>query len=169
MKNEFWPAQTVVEYKLPDTNLSGKILQIPWSNDNRLPRDRGRHLPRNEALPASGSLFIGEEGTLVLPHVGAPKLHPQEKFADYAYEPADNQNHFHGWLDGILADKQPSDGFDYAGPLTEAVLLGNIAARHRGDHLKWQAEPMKLTGPKGDLNHFLRRNYRDGWDIKATS
>ena len=105
----------------------------------------------------------------MLPHVGAPKLHPQEKFADYDYELAENQNHFHGWLDGIISGKQPSDGFDYAGPLTEAVLLGNIAARHRGDHLQWQADPMKLTGPKGDLSHFLRRDYRNGWDIKPAS
>jgi len=169
MNNEVWPAQNVVEYKFPGNQLSGKILPITWYDGNRLPRDRGRHLPRNEALPASGSLFIGEEGTLVLPHVGAPKLHPQKKFADHAYELADNQNHFHGWLDGIISGKQPSDGFDYAGPLTEAVLLGNIAARHRGDHLQWQADPMKLTGPKGDLSHFLRRDYRDGWDIKPTS
>ncbi|MFP6886631.1 MAG: hypothetical protein VB997_03685, partial [Opitutales bacterium] len=125
-------------------------------------------LPRNQALPASGSLLIGKEGTLVLPHVGAPKLYPEEKFADYSYKPAEGQNHFHGFIDGCLTGKQPSDGFDYAGPLTEAVLLGNIAARHRGDHLKWQAEPMKLTGPNGNLSKFLRRDYRDGWDIKPT-
>ena len=169
MNDEVWPAQNVVEYKFPGNELTEKILPITWYDGNRLPRDHGRHLPRNQALPASGSLLIGKEGTLVLPHVGAPKLYPEEKFADYSYKPAEGQNHFHGFIDGCLTGKQPSDGFDYAGPLTEAVLLGNIAARHRGDHLKWQAEPMKLTGPSGDLSKFLRRDYRDGWDIKPTA
>jgi len=169
MNDEVWPAQNVVEYKFPGTDLTGKILPITWYDGNRLPKDRGRHLPRNERVPSSGSLFIGDEGTLVVPHVGAPKLYPQEKFADYAYQLADGQDHFHGWLDGILSGKQPSDGFDYAGPLTEAVLLGNVAVRHKGQHLSWQAEPMQLKGPHGDLSKFLKRKYRKGWEIAATT
>ncbi len=169
MNDEVWPAQNVVEYKFPGTKHTEKELPITWYDGNRLPRDRGRHLPRTEALPSGGSLFIGSEGSLVLPHVGAPKLYPEEKFASYSYRPAEGLNHFHGWLDGILSTKQPSDGFDYAGPLTEAVLLGNIAVRHKGNHLRWQAEPMKLSGPTGDLSAFLTRKYRKGWEIKATT
>ena len=168
MNDEVWPAQNIVEYKFPGTDLTEKILPITWYDGGRRPRDRGRHLPRREALPASGSLFIGSEGSLALPHVGAPKLYPEEKFATYSYQPAENLNHFHGWLDGILAAKQPSDGFDYAGPLTEAVLLGNAAVRQKGQHLHWQPEPMKLTGPNGDLSGFLTRKYRKGWKIAHT-
>ena len=40
-------------------------------------------LPEGKKLPSSGSLFIGEGGTLILPHVGMPQLYPQEKFATF--------------------------------------------------------------------------------------
>ena len=52
--------------------------------------------------------------------------------------------------------------------LTEAVLLGNAAVRQKGQHLHWQPEPMKLTGPNGDLSGFLTRKYRKGWEIAHT-
>ena len=34
-----------------------------------------------KSLKIGGSLFIGELGTMVLPHVGMPKLYPADKFA----------------------------------------------------------------------------------------
>ena len=84
----------------------------------------------------------------------------------FDFEIIPGQNHYHGWLDGILSGQQPSDGFDYGGPLTEAVLLGNIAVRHRGKTLEWDASEMKITN-HSDANQWLRRDYRDGWDIAA--
>jgi hypothetical protein len=77
---------------------------------------------------------------------------------------ADDQDHYHGWIDGCLSGTQPSDGFDYGGPLTEAVLLGNIAARYPGTKLQWDAAAMKITN-HDEANRWLRREYRKGWEI----
>ena len=118
-------------------------------------------LEKNQALPRSGSLFVGEKATLILPHVGAPSLSDGRDL-----EKVEGANHYHGWVDGILAGTQPSDGFAYGGPLTEAVLLGNIAVRYRDTKLTWDAKSMQITNLEA-ANQWLRRDYRDGWDIEA--
>jgi hypothetical protein len=112
-------------------------------------------------LPRSGSLLVGESATLMLPHVGPPQIFPEQPV-----ETVPGSNHYHGWVDGILSGQQPSDGFDYGGRLTEAVLLGNIAVRYRGTKLVWDDQAMAFTNLP-EANHWLRREYRDGWDIAA--
>lgn len=160
MNDEVWPAQNTVAYVFPGTELTvNRTLPITWYDGGRLPSSNGPHLPAGAGLPRSGSLFIGEKGSLVLPHVGAPRAYPETQLAE-----ADDQNHYHGWVDGCLSGQQPTDGFSYGGPLTEAVLLGNIAVRYRGTELRWDADAMKITNPE-DANRWLRREYRDGWDI----
>ena len=160
MNSEVWPAQTTVKYTIPGTEYTaGRTLPLTWNDGGRLPRKRGPHLPASEGLPASGSLFIGDDGSLVLPHVGAPRLYPDRKI-----ETVEAVNHYHGWVDGCISGEQPSDGFAYGGPLTEAVLLGNIAVRYRGTKLTWDPTEMRITSHE-EANQWIRRDYRDGWDI----
>jgi len=164
MNTEVWPAQTTVTYTIPGTEYTATDkLTLTWNDGGRLPKERGPHLPSSEALPGSGSLFIGEEGSLVLPHVGAPRLYPETKI-----EAVDGVNHYHGWIDGCLSGEQPSDGFDYGGPLTEAVLLGNIAVRYRDTKLTWDPVEMRITNHE-EANQWIRRDYRDGWDISPVT
>ncbi|MFV0443942.1 MAG: Gfo/Idh/MocA family protein, partial [Planctomycetaceae bacterium] len=166
MNNEVWPAQSQVDYTFPGTEQTvGDLLQITWYDGGRLPIVNDSHVPATSALPRSGSLFIGEQGSLVLPHVGELRLYPEEKFSAKV-ESADDQNHYHGWVDGCLTGEQPSDGFDYGGRLTEAVLLGNIAYRFKGETLNWDAENLKITNVEA-ANRWLTRDYRDGWEVKA--
>jgi hypothetical protein len=108
--------------------------------------------------------LIGEEGSLVLPHIGAPKLYPEEKFAKYEIQPEESLSHYHGFVEGCITGKQPSDGFDYGSRLTEAVLLGNIAVRYRTQTLKWDASAMQITNLK-EANQWLTRDCREGWQI----
>lgn len=164
MNHEVWPAQTTVDYTFPGTEFttSGN-LKITWYDGGRLPSTKGSHVPPTERLPSSGSMFIGENGSMVLPHYAAPRMYPEVKVTE-----AESQDHYHGWIDGCLSGKQPSDGFDYGGPLTEAVLLGNIAARYRGTKLMWDAAAMRITNHE-EANQWLRREYRDGWEIEAVA
>lgn len=164
INDEVWPAQTTVKYVFPGTNLtSGQTLPITWYDGGRLPKTSGAHLPENASLPRSGSLFIGENGSIVLPHIGEPRVYPQAEV-----EKVEGKNHYHGWVDGCITGKQPSDGFDYGGPLTEAVLLGNIAVRYRKTKLKWDSGTMQITN-HDEANRWLRREYRDGWDIQSVA
>jgi predicted dehydrogenase len=167
MNDEVWPAQTHVDYVFPGTKYTaGDKLAIRWDDGGKQPSVRGSHVPATTALPGSGSLFIGESGSLVLPHVGELRLYPEPDFADKAPEPLESLNHYHGFVDGCLSGKQPSDGFEYGGLLTEAVLLGNIGVRFRGEKLVWDADNLQITN-HDQANRHLTRNYRDGWEIAA--
>ena len=168
MNDEVWPAQSVIHFTVPGTEYTAAdTLKITWYDGGRKPGVSGSHFPKYWALPSSGSLFIGETGSMALPHVGAPQvfLEGSEKPNDSVIVKAEGLNHYHGWVDGALEGKQPSDGFDYASRLTEAVLLGNIAVRFKGQTLKWDAEAMKITNLE-EANPWLTRKYREGWEIK---
>ena len=57
-----------------------------------------------------------------------------------------------------------TSNFDYAGRLTEAMLLGNIAVRFAGTELRWDAA--KLTFPNNEAaSRLVRKEYRRGWDL----
>lgn len=169
MNAEVWPAQATVYYLFPGSQYTDKDkIRITWYNGGLRPSVGGSHVPKDLALPKSGSLIIGESGTLVLPHVDAPRFYPEEKFPEGSIEVAEDLNHYHGFVDGCISGKQPSDGFDYAGPLTEAVLLGNIAQRFEGETLLWEPKSMTFKNQQ-EANKYVSRNYRSAWKIKAVS
>ena len=105
---------------------------------------------------------------MVLPHVGKPALYPQAKFADYKMPEVAGTNHWHDWVDATLAGTRTTDGFDYAGPLSETVQLGNIAARLPGVKLEWDAAAMKVTNHEA-ANKLLTKSYRKGFEVEAVS
>lgn len=166
MNDEVWPAQTTYSFTVPGTEYTvGERLKITWNDGGRLPSTRGSHLPPREALPRSGSMLIGEEGTLLIPHVAAPRLYFGEGELSEDYEMAEGLDHYHGWIDGCILEEQPSDGFEYGGRLTETILLANVAIRFPGEKLQWDAEAMKFTNHE-EANRWLTRDYREGWDLQ---
>ena len=73
-------------------------------------------------------------------------------------------SHYHAWVDAVLAGTPTTDGFDYAGPLTEAVQLGNVATRFPGVTLEWDAAALRFPN-KPEAERLLTKTYRDGWNI----
>ena len=119
-------------------------------------------------LPDQGSIFLGEKGAILLPHVAMPTLLPLKDFADTKIETAPDGNHYHLFVDACLGGTPTTCGFDYAGPLTETVLLGTLANRFPGDELRWQ--PAAMTIPNHDkANALLRRHYRRGFEVDNLS
>lgn len=57
----------------------------------------------------------------------------------------------------------PKSNFAYAGPMTEAILLGNIAIR-MGRRLEWDGANMKFTNVP-EANAFVTKEYRQGWKV----
>ena len=124
------------------------------------------HLPKDFELPPSGSVIIGEEGTLLIPHVGPPHLYPLEKFANYPKLTLEPKDHYHDFVEASLGNGKAGANFDFAGPLAETVLLGNIANRFPGKTLEWNAEKLKFTNYR-EANQYLRRRYRKGWHVRG--
>jgi len=55
--------------------------------------------------------------------------------------------------------------FNWAGPLTEIVLLGNIAIR-TGKRINWDGENMQITNDR-DANKYIKEPYHNGWSLEA--
>ena len=71
--------------------------------------------------------------------------------------------HHHEWLAACKGEAKALSHFDYAGPMTEAVLLGNVALR-AGHAIDWDAHGMRVTNDP-HANQWIRKAYRKGWEL----
>jgi hypothetical protein len=67
-----------------------------------------------------------------------------------------------------MEGKKTTDGFEVAGPLTETVQLGNIAARMPDKLLQWNAKELNFSN-EPSANPMLTKTYRKGFEVKAVS
>lgn len=129
---------------------------------------RPDHLLSPEQLKqwgGGGVLFVGEKGMLLANYTRRLLL-PEDKFKDFkAPEPfiANSIGHHAEWIHAIKNNGWSGTDFSYAGPLTEAGLLGNVAHR-AGKKIYWDAVNLKAVGcPEAD--EFIQHHYRAGWKI----
>jgi predicted dehydrogenase len=164
LNREVWYKWSTVKYVFPGTDhTEGAYLPVTWyDGEGKYPPREKLGLPKEMKLPGSGSLLIGEKGSLLIPHVAAPRLFPEEKFADYKIEKVAGVNHYTGWADACRGEGKATSNFDYSAPLTETVLLGTIAIRLRGQKIEWDVE--KMTTKSEKANALLRKRYRKGWE-----
>jgi predicted dehydrogenase len=166
---DIWAPWSKVEYQFPRTaRTSGETLPLTWYDGEGRKPDRGNfeELPDKYELPHAGSVFVGENGTMVLPHWALPQLFPEEKFRDYAMPKLEDVDHFTSWVDACLGEGKATSHFGYAGPLTEAVLLGVIAIRFPREQLLWDARAGQFTHHE-DATALLSKEYRRGWEFPA--
>lgn len=160
------PEKNIVEYEFPGTKHTTDSLLWTWYDGSYAPPQLDDiDLPDGLQLPNQGSLFVGEGGMMLLPHVDEPRLFPQEKFKDYKPPVVEAGNHYHQWVDACLGNGETSASFSYAGPLTEALLLGVVANRFPGQKLAWDAENLEITN-KPEANKLLQRTYREGFAVE---
>ena len=94
-----------------------------------------------------------------------PRLIPESRNREYA-RPAKtlprSLGHYEEWIEACKTGSGTRSGFDFAGPLTEAVLLGSIAIRIGNEKLEWDSQNLKIPNyPEAET--FLNYTYRDGW------
>ncbi|MCF6310946.1 MAG: Gfo/Idh/MocA family oxidoreductase [Verrucomicrobiales bacterium] len=167
LNDEVWPAQETIIYTFPGTQYTAKDqVRITWYDGGRRPNFKLPGTPSAHDMITPASLIIGEKGNLLVPHWGTPKLYPEADFADYKLPDVGKLNHWHDWVDACLSGEKISDDFAYAGPLTEAVQLGNVAAHFPGKTLKWDAAQLKITNLP-EANAYLTKEYRKGWEVEA--
>ncbi|MGE0605626.1 MAG: Gfo/Idh/MocA family protein [Pirellulales bacterium] len=164
INREVWTKSSTVSYEFPGTeHTSGKTIAVTWyDGEGQFPPREKLGLPDNYALPGSGSVLVGELGSLVIPHVAMPKLFPEEKFANFEIPVVPARDHYVSWADACRGEDQTTSHFDYSGPLSEAILLGTIAIRLPGQTLTWNAESMELSGASR-AQDLLTKPYRAGW------
>lgn len=73
--------------------------------------------------------------------------------------------HEKDWLQACKGGKPAASNFDVSGPLSEMVLMGNLAVRFPCRRLLWDGARMEVTNDK-DANGHVRRQYREGWTLQ---
>ena len=161
------PERNVVQYEFPGTKYTTDSMIWTWYDGGFAPPKGDEvDLPEGLKLPGQGSLFIGEEGQLLLPHVSEARLFPEEKFKDYKRPNVTSNNHYHQWVDACLGQGETSASFSYGGPLTEALLLGVVANRFPDEKLTWDAAKLEVTNKK-EANKLIKRDYRAEFKVEG--
>ncbi len=161
-----WAMDSRIHYVFPGTPFTARnSIELTWYDGASKPPAEIRALVEGDDLPETGSIFVGTQGALVLPHWSRPLLYPDKKFKSFVYPEVASGDHWGEFIDACLGHASTSANFIYAGPLTEAVLLGGVASRFPQTTLRWNAAMLEFD--LSQANQFVRRDYRYGWDIKG--
>jgi hypothetical protein len=167
-------------------------LKIHWM-DGGIKPERPEELAANEPFGANGVLFEGTRGKMICDVYGAnPRLLPLSRTNEVRVKqsvervPGSVDGHYWSWVEACIAGygkKQLSSPFEIAGPLTETLLIANLAIRGtdvqkptadgkrftypgRDIKLLWDKENLRVTN-FDEVNQFVKREYRQGWSLGA--
>ena len=190
------PPSSLITLNFDSTEKNDSPIQLTWTDGGIRP-PHPDIIPPNSDIggPGSGNgvLMIGEKG-IISTNINdssplSPKLYLYNGETEFGPEkeemPEPEYGHQRKWVDACKAgfnSKEHLDltsSFDYAGPMTETVLMGNLAIRSymlrkenaNGGYdffarkkLLWDGEKMRITNLE-EANQFVTRKYRDGWKI----
>jgi len=186
---ESCPPSSHVTLKFPKTEKTLGDVTLHWM-DGGIQPERPEELEADETFGdgGNGTLFIGTKGKMMSETYSAnPKLLPLSKNKDikvapkYARVPDGANGHYKQWVEAAIAGygkQEVSSPFEIAGPLTEALLMANLAIRsfdikktvngkttYPGRYTKmlWDNDNMKVTN-FDEANQFVKREYRKGWN-----
>lgn len=186
---ESCPPSSHVTLKFPKTDKTKGDVTLHWM-DGGIQPERPVELEANETFGdgGNGTLFIGTKGKMMSETYSAnPKLLPLSRNKEikvkekYARVKDGANGHYAQWIDAAIAGygkQEVSSPFEIAGPLTEALLMANLAIRsfdikknvngkntYPGRYMKmlWDNENMKISN-FDEANQFVKREYRKGWN-----
>lgn len=171
MTEESPPKSATVHWKFPANKDRGPVA-LTWYDGGRKPDPS---LVSLKELPGNGCILMGTKDTMYVPsYWGDANFLSGAKTSDFDQIDAtlprwpggaqDNDKaHHHEWIAACKGEARALSHFDYAGPMTEAVLLGNVALR-AGKKVEWDAHRMKITNDP-HANQYIYKAYRKGWEL----
>ncbi|MDB4673190.1 Gfo/Idh/MocA family oxidoreductase [Verrucomicrobiales bacterium] len=162
-----WAIGSHIDYEYPATPFtSEKGVTVTWyDGDARPPEDVAKLV--GGTLPSQGSVIIGSEGVLLAPHMSTPSLFPKGMRKGFRYPKLEPRDHYLEWVEAArgATDQRPSANYeDYAGALTESVLIGCLGTLFPNEKLVWDSAKLEFVGnEKADAE--VGREYRKGWEI----
>ena len=178
------PLASTVILKFPDKKGKRQI-ELHWTDGGIRPERPDELLP-NETMgdeDGSGGVIIeGTRGKMMCGTYGSnPRLLPTKRMQEINVKQTlarVPEGHYVQWVNACIAGfgkNELSSSFDYAGPLTESILMGNLALRSwqlqngKSEYigrkkLDWDAVNMKITN-FDEANQFVKREYRNGWSL----
>jgi len=164
---ETYPSASMITYRFPARGGMPPVT-LKWYDGGILP-EWPAELDGAKIPMDGGSMFIGEKGVIVCGTYGGDvQMFPEERFMEFKDIPQTlkriESGHEMNWVEACKGGEAACSNFDYSGPLTEMVLMGNLAIRVPGKRLLWDGENMRVTNDE-DANRFIKREYRAGWEL----
>jgi hypothetical protein len=161
------PKASIVRYDFPAREGMPPV-KLAWYDGGLMPArpdelEEGLHFGEPD-----DNLYIGEKGK-ILGH----RLLPESRSKEYGKPPRvlpRSPGHHKEWINACKGGEPAGSNFDVAGPLTEVVLLGNVAVRmgqqlyEKGLKLYYDGPNMKVTNLP-EANKYIRSEYREGWTL----
>ncbi|MBM3887778.1 MAG: Gfo/Idh/MocA family oxidoreductase [Verrucomicrobia bacterium] len=167
---ETFPKASVIKWEFPAKGGRPAFTAF-WYDGGKFPQ-RPPELEKERELPKTGNLFIGTKATLLVAgdYGDSPMIIPETKRHEMG-KPKQllerSPGHYKEFVMAATGEKPASfckSNFAYAGPFSEAILLGNIALRV-GKRLEWDGRKMKSKNSP-EATQLVSKEYRKGWDFK---
>lgn len=164
-----YPKWSRIVFEFPATEHRGAI-PVTWYDGGELPPKEVAPLNAKGQIDSSGAVIVGEKGRLWAQgdYCGSFQLIGIDK-PEVQFEKS--PGHFEEWVAAIKGGKPAKSNFpEYAGGLTETILLGNLAvwaapeANTPGKKVEWNAKDMKPTNAP-ELEEIVKREYRAGYEL----
>jgi hypothetical protein len=168
MTKEMYPEWSIIRFDYAARG-NHPPLKIFWYDGGKLipPEVSDDKPPESGAAPlrggAGGMVWIGTKGSWPAGRgkwAGKKEEYPKPPEREW------NREEVHkDWVTAVKAGKPAPCNFAYAGPFTEAYLLGNVALRV-GHRVEWDPKAFRITNCR-EANQYLTREYRRGWELKS--
>lgn len=144
-------------------------VKLHWYDGGMLPPRPDELEDMRELSREDGLIFVGDKGTMYVEGWGgnSPRLIPEAKMKAYERPPKTlprSIGHHKEWIQACKTGSSTRSDFGFAGPLTEAVMLGTISVRMGGRRLLWDSQNFKITNLP-EANKYLHYEYRPGWTL----
>lgn len=156
------PAGSIVTYEFPSRK-GMPAVTVKWFDGICKP-PRPKELEEDREMPGSGQLYFGSKGVIMdgNDYCDSPRLIPESAMKNAKRPPKTlprvKGGHYQNWLDGIRGRVEaPVSNFEYASPLTEMALLGNVAIRS-GVAFNWDTKNLRCDNPAAQK--YIDKVYR---------
>jgi len=167
---ETYPLASVITYNFPARGEKPPV-KLKWFDGGIMPpRPEELEPGRQMGEKGGGVIFIGTRGKLMCSVYGqSPRLIPETKMKEYQRpektilrSPGIHEE----WVAACKGEGETTSNFDYAGKMTEMMLLGNVATKVQDKNtiLQWDGPNMRFTNLE-EANQYLHMEYRQGWTL----
>jgi predicted dehydrogenase len=164
VNKETYPSGSIVKYEFPARGDLPEVT-VTWY-DGGLKPHRPPELEDGLQMGTGGTMYVGDKGKILHGRIiTEPRRRAYKAPAPHIPR---SPGHYQEWLQACKGGKPAGSNFDWAGTLTEVVLLGNVALRYELKEkmdrhaLKWDPQAFKFTNLP-EANAFLHTEYRSGW------
>jgi hypothetical protein len=166
------PLASTVHYQFPARG-NRPAVRLHWYDGGLVP---ARPDEMDDDLPLNredGIILVGDAGKMLVSGWGGenPRLLPLSRDKAYRRPAATlprSMGHYREWILACKSGERTMSSFDFAGPLTEAVLLGSLCIRLGGAKLNWDSTQLKITNHAA-ANDFIHYRYRNGWSLSPST